>query len=166
MRAADEALDEIRTPGYTVVPRFVADDELASAQACLWDEFPCPADYFIDSAAHARYSRSQFAGSRLFSTMGWAFNRLAFHPDLDGPTAVVPIGHSVHISMVPVDTWPDWPNQARHPGFAEVIERATVRERDVFGFPRPGDPYWNRQTLDGVQRRYPNMDMTPYGTVD
>ena len=82
MRVADEALDEIRTQGYTVVPRFVADDELASAQACLWDEFPCPADYFTDPAAHARYLRSQFAGLRLFPTMGWALNRLAFHPDL------------------------------------------------------------------------------------
>lgn len=297
MRVADEALDEIRTQGYTVVPRFIADDELASAQAWLWDEFPRPADYFTDPAAHARYSRSQFAGLRLFPTMGWALNRLAFHPDLvdlaerylgtddlqlykceiwakyagaidydqphhrdfgnhslvvprtddigtqltcfillsdvtelDGPTAVVPIGQSAHISMVPVDTEPDWPlsvprgtfadvevpvtgaagslfvyrtdvfhrgtnfdapersrfalladyqargpawagkmawpNQAQHPGFVEVIERATVRERDVFGFPRPGDPYWNHQTLDGVQQRYPNMDMTPYRTVN
>jgi len=297
MRVADEHLSEIRTRGYTLVPGFLADDELGAAQGCLWDEFPRPADYFADPSAHPRYSRSQFAGLRLFPTMGWALNRLAFHPDLvdlaeryldtddlqlykceiwakyagaidydqphhrdfgnhslvvprtdgigaqltsfillsdvtqlDGPTAVVPIAHSEHISMVPDDTEPDWPlsvprgtfaevevlaiapagslfvyrtdvfhrgtdfaapersrfalladyqargptwagkmawpDQAQHPGFVEVIERATLRERELFGFPRPGDPYWNGQTVSGVQQRYPNIDMTPYGVVN
>jgi hypothetical protein len=37
-----------------------------------------------------------------------------------------------------------------------------VRERDLFGFPRPGDGYWNEQTLADVAARYPGMDMTPY----
>jgi len=37
-----------------------------------------------------------------------------------------------------------------------------VRERDLFGFPRPGDAYWNEQTLADVAARYPGMDMTPY----
>ena len=297
MRVVDEHLSEIRTRGYTLVPGFLADDELGAAQACLWDEFPRPADYFADPSAHSRYSRSQFAGLRLFPTMGWALNRLAFHPDLvdlaeryldtddlqlyecevwakyagaidydqphhrdfgnhslvvpradgigtqltsfillsdvtelDGPTAVVPIAHAEHIPMVPDDTepgWPfsvqrgafadveilatapagslfvyrtdvfhrgtdfaapersrfalladyqargptwagkmAWPEQAQHPGFVEVIERATVRERELFGFPRPGDPYWNDQTVSGVQQRYPNIDMTPYGVVN
>jgi len=297
MRVADKHLSEIRTRGYTLVPGFLADDELGAAQACLWDECPRPAGYFADPSAHPRYSRSQFAGLRLFPTMGWALNRLAFHPDLvdlaeryldtddlqlykceiwakyagaidydqphhrdfgnhslvvpradgigtqltsfillsdvtelDGPTAVVPIAHSEHISMVPDDTepgWPfsvphgafadveilatapagslfvyrtdvfhrgtdfaapersrfalladyqargptwegkmAWPDQAQHPGFVEVIERATLRERELFGFPRPGDPYWNGQTVSGVQQRYPNIDMTPYGVVN
>jgi len=56
-----------------------------------------------------------------------------------------------------------WPNQAQHPGFVEVIERASVRERDLFGFPRPGDPYWTDQARHDVGRRYPNLDVTPYG---
>ena len=124
MRVADEALDEIRTQGYTVVPRFVADDELASAQACLWHQFPCPADYFTDPAAHARYSRSQFAGLRLFPTMGWALNRLAF-PDLDGPTAVVPIGHDSH--CWPTTRRADQPGQARWPGRTKLSIPASSR---------------------------------------
>ena len=35
-------------------------------------------------------------------------------------------------------------------------------ERDLFGFPKPGDPYWNEQTLADVAARYPGMDLTPY----
>jgi hypothetical protein len=39
---------------------------------------------------------------------------------------------------------------------------ATLRERELFGFPATGDPYWTDQTLADVQCRYPRMDMTPY----
>ncbi len=56
-----------------------------------------------------------------------------------------------------------WPNQANHPCWPEVMERATVRERELFGFPAPGDPYWNEQTVRDVGARYPAMDMSPYG---
>lgn len=55
-----------------------------------------------------------------------------------------------------------WPNHALSPWWVDTMARATVRERDLFGFPRPGDPYWNEQTLADVGRRYPPMDMTPY----
>ncbi len=57
-----------------------------------------------------------------------------------------------------------WPNVANKPGWSTMIERASVRERDLFGFPRVGDPYWNDETLAGVQRRYPNLDLAPYRT--
>jgi hypothetical protein len=54
--------------------------------------------------------------------------------------------------------WPkDSPNR-----WAKLMPRCTVRERDLFGFPRPGDGYWNEQTLADVAARYPGMDMTPY----
>jgi hypothetical protein len=55
-----------------------------------------------------------------------------------------------------------WPGLAPHPGWQELVERTTVRERDLFGFPPPGHEYWNEQTLADVQARYPGMDMTPY----
>jgi len=42
------------------------------------------------------------------------------------------------------------------------LVNATPRERDLVGFPRVGDPYWDKVTLDGVEGRYPGMDMTPY----
>jgi len=54
-----------------------------------------------------------------------------------------------------------WPKQAPQ-RWARLIPRCSVRERDLFGFPRPGDDYWNEQSLAGVAQRYPGMDMTPY----
>ena len=41
-------------------------------------------------------------------------------------------------------------------------ERTTSRLRELLGFPPPGHPYWNRETLAGVAARYPGMDMRPY----
>jgi ectoine hydroxylase-related dioxygenase (phytanoyl-CoA dioxygenase family) len=54
-----------------------------------------------------------------------------------------------------------WPKQAPE-RWAKFLPQCSVRERDLFGFPRPGDDYWNAQTLADVAARYPEMDMTPY----
>jgi hypothetical protein len=54
-----------------------------------------------------------------------------------------------------------WPKDSPH-RWAKLMPQCTVRERDLFGFPRPGDDYWNEQTLADVALRYPGMDMTPY----
>jgi hypothetical protein len=54
-----------------------------------------------------------------------------------------------------------WPKQSPE-RWAKLIPQCTVRERDLFGFPRPGDDYWNEQTLTDVAQRYPGIDMTPY----
>lgn len=42
------------------------------------------------------------------------------------------------------------------------LEAATPHQRQAVGFPEPGHPYWNEETILGVSRRYPGMDMTPY----
>ncbi len=54
-----------------------------------------------------------------------------------------------------------WPKQSPQ-RWAKLIPQCTVRERDLFGFPRPGDPYWNEQTLADVALRYPGLDLEPY----
>ena len=46
--------------------------------------------------------------------------------------------------------------------WARFIPQCSVRERDLFGFPRPGDPYWSEETLAGVAARYPGIDLSPY----
>jgi hypothetical protein len=58
-----------------------------------------------------------------------------------------------------------WPTHALGSHWTEMMERATPRERQLFGFPAIGDPYWNDQTLTDVQCRYPRMDMTPYSST-
>jgi hypothetical protein len=54
-----------------------------------------------------------------------------------------------------------WPKQSPQ-RWAKLMPQCSVRERDLFGFPRPGDDYWNEQTLADVALRYPGMDMEPY----
>ena len=54
-----------------------------------------------------------------------------------------------------------WPKQSPE-RWAKFIPQCTVRQRDLFGFPRPGDPYWTEETLAGVAQRYPGIDLTPY----
>ncbi len=55
-----------------------------------------------------------------------------------------------------------WAERATGPDWFEIVERASPRERSVFGFPAPGDPYWDEQTLADTQTRYPRADLTPY----
>lgn len=55
-----------------------------------------------------------------------------------------------------------WANYASRPAWREFFPHLSVRERDLFGFPKPGDPYWNEQTLTDVAARYPGIDIDPY----
>ena len=55
-----------------------------------------------------------------------------------------------------------WPHLANQRGWVEMITLASVRERDLFGFPPPGHEYWNDQTVRDVGLRYPDLDMEPY----
>ena len=55
-----------------------------------------------------------------------------------------------------------WPESGNTDEWVELMERATPRQRAVFGFPEVGDPYWDAETIEGVSHRYPNMDMDPY----
>jgi hypothetical protein len=285
MRVPESSLDQLRGRGFAVVEGFLDPDELATAQAALWGEFPSPADYFADPARFEHLTRSQFAGLKVGPWRSWELNRLAFHPDLvdlatrflgspdlrlyktelwakyagavdydqphhrdfgnhtlvvpdrsrpttqmtsflllsdvtvdDGPTMVVPYEDGVAVpywpTMQPIGALADvevaitgpagslfvyrtdilhrgsqirrpgaarfvlladyevwgtrwtgkaaWPNQALGAAWIEMIERATPAERSLFGFPSPGDEYWNAQTLVDVGTRYPNMDMAPY----
>lgn len=53
-------------------------------------------------------------------------------------------------------------HEGGRPEMDHFLENATPRERELAGFPAVGDPYWTKETVDGVDARYPGMDMTPY----
>jgi len=55
-----------------------------------------------------------------------------------------------------------WTDTATTDGWHAFVVRASPRQLRVFGFPPPGDPYWSPQTLDGLGRRYPGIDTTPW----
>ena len=55
-----------------------------------------------------------------------------------------------------------WADHTLKPGWKEAMVKMTPRQRDLFGWPAPGDPYWNAQTLSDVALRYPGIDLSPY----
>ena len=55
-----------------------------------------------------------------------------------------------------------WSQFGEKPEFKRFIENSQPRQREVLGFPKPGHPYWNRETIEAVSLRYPKMEMKPY----
>ena len=45
-----------------------------------------------------------------------------------------------------------------------LVAKATAEQRSILGFPKPGHPYWNDQTISAVAARYSKlgMDLKPY----
>ncbi|QMW22409.1 phytanoyl-CoA dioxygenase family protein [Sandaracinobacteroides saxicola] len=55
-----------------------------------------------------------------------------------------------------------WPDRANSRLWSMALAPMTPAQRELFGFPKIGDPYWDEQTIRDVAARYPGMDMTPY----
>lgn len=55
-----------------------------------------------------------------------------------------------------------WPQKGEDPALQEFIATCEPAQRHALGFPKPGDPYWNDETLAATQLRYPELDMAPY----
>ncbi len=55
-----------------------------------------------------------------------------------------------------------WPFKGFSAEWHNFVQQATPRQLTVLGFPRPGHPFWTAQTLAGVARRYPGLDMSPW----
>lgn len=101
---------------------------------------------------------------------GPAGSVLAYRPDVyhRGVRMTAPgaARFMLHVSYKPVDT--DWLGSQAWPGAAEglawhrFMQQTNVRQLTMLGFPTPGHPYWNEETLRGVGRRYPLLDLTPW----
>ena len=55
-----------------------------------------------------------------------------------------------------------WPQAAEGMAWHRFMRHTGPRQLTVLGFPEPGHPYWNEETLRGVAARYPSLDMTPW----
>jgi hypothetical protein len=95
---------------------------------------------------------------------------LAYRPDVYHRgvrmTAAGEARFMLAVSYKPVGT--DWLGSQAWPGAAEsmawhrFMQSTNVRQLTVLGFPAPGHPYWNQETLRGVAARYPFLDMAPW----
>ena len=65
-------------------------------------------------------------------------------------------------SLCPYNGYHQYSQFGEKPELKRFIENASPRQREMLGFPRPGDAYWNEETLAAVSQRYPAMDMAPY----
>jgi len=54
-----------------------------------------------------------------------------------------------------------WPRKGMV-DWTPLVERASVRQLEVLGFPPPGHDYWDEETLRGCAERYPKLDLTPW----
>ncbi len=55
-----------------------------------------------------------------------------------------------------------WPFKGFSAEWHNFVQQATARQLTVLGFPAPGHSYWTDETLAGVARRYPDLDLAPY----
>ena len=55
-----------------------------------------------------------------------------------------------------------WPLRGFSFELSKYVQQATPRQLELLGVPGPGHPYWNRATLEGMQRRYPKLDMSAW----
>ena len=81
-------------------------------------------------------------------------------------TALKGARFSIHASYRRAEnTWTSrhsWGDQSFHPDWQPFVEQATLRQLLLFGFPPPGHPYWNPETVANVATRYPGLDVTPW----
>ena len=104
------------------------------------------------------------------SASGPAGSVLAYRPDVyHRGTSLSEVGGSrflLHVAFKPVTTdwlgYQAWPQAAEGMAWHRFMRHTNVRQLTVLGFPEPGHPYWNDETLAGVAARYPRLDMTPW----
>lgn len=101
---------------------------------------------------------------------GPAGSVLAYRPDVyHRGTALSAEGSArflLHVAFKPVATdwlgYQAWPSAAEGLEWHRFVPHASPRQLAVLGFPEPGHPYWNEETLAGVAARYPLLDMAPW----
>jgi ectoine hydroxylase-related dioxygenase (phytanoyl-CoA dioxygenase family) len=101
---------------------------------------------------------------------GPAGSVLAYRPDVyHRGTSLTEEGSArylLHVAFKPVGTdwlgYQAWPQAAEGRAWHRFVRHASPRQLTVLGFPEPGHPYWNAETLAGVGARYPHLDMTSW----
>lgn len=72
----------------------------------------------------------------------------------------------LHVSYRPTDaewgSYQAWAFRGFSAEWHDFVQQATPRQLAVLGFPAPGHPFWTATTLEGVGRRYPGLDLTPW----
>ena len=130
---SDEALDEVRSRGFTVVEGSLRGQELVEAQAAFADVFPTHETFFADPESHAELVSHQFGGNWKFPFHSWRLNRLAYHPEL--VSAAERFCETTDLLLYKVEAWAKYSggadyNQPPHRDFSNhnlLVPRADFR---------------------------------------
>ena len=72
----------------------------------------------------------------------------------------------LHVSYKPAGMewggYQAWPIKGFSAEWHNFVQQATPRQLTAVGFPAPGHRFWTEETLAGVARRYPGLDLTPW----
>jgi len=55
-----------------------------------------------------------------------------------------------------------WPRRGVDPRIPAWISQLNTRQLGAVGFPKPGHPYWDAETLAATAARYPDLDLTEF----
>jgi hypothetical protein len=74
--------------------------------------------------------------------------------------------YTVHCSFRPAgDEWvgrQGWGDRSFDPSWEPFVNRASVEQLALFGFPPPGHPFWTPGTLAALELRYPGLNTAPW----
>ena len=62
----------------------------------------------------------------------------------------------------PWEGFQSWPGLGEDLHMVDFLVQASPRQRELFGFPGIGDPYWTPETIAAVKARYVGIDLTDY----
>ena len=72
----------------------------------------------------------------------------------------------LHVSYKPATVewggYQAWPFKGFSVEWHNFVQQATPRQLTALGFPAPGHAFWTAETLSGVARRYPELDLAPW----
>jgi len=72
----------------------------------------------------------------------------------------------LHVSYKPASAewagYQAWPFKGFSAEWHNFVQGANPRQLSVLGFPAPGHAFWTEETVAGVAKRYPGLDMSPW----
>lgn len=119
---------------------------------------------FVSAIARPDLYEAEVSGAGPAGTV-IAFGPGTFHR---GTAMTAPRGarYTMHLSFRPAAVeWAhrhSWAHRSHNPEWYQFVPRATPQQLALFGFPPPGHPYWTPETIAGVAKRYPELDMAAW----
>ena len=129
----------------------------------LTNEFPALPHVYLRDERPDLYEH-EISGAGTAGTVV-AYSTDTFHRGTD-LIALKNARFSIHASYRHAEnTWTSrhsWGDRSFDADWQPFVEQATLRQLLLFGFPPPGHPYWNDETIEGVATRYPGLDVRPW----